>query len=144
MAERTNEEVIRDGFQAFSEGRFEDCLETLDPDVEWHIAFRLPDLPPDQQVARGHDEVSEVWARFTGVWEELIFDPVEFIHDADDLVIAKVHAHGVGRESGIEVDRTLYYLISTRAQLLTRILPFDTLAEAAEAGGIQLPGSQTA
>jgi ketosteroid isomerase-like protein len=142
MAEqRTNRDVAQEGFKAFSEGRFEDCLATLDPEIEWHISFRLPDLPPDQHVARGHDEVRELWRRFTGVWEELVFDPEEFVHDAGDTVIVRIHVHGVGRESGVAVDRTLYYLLTVRDELLTRIVPFDTLAEAAAAGGIELPAS---
>ena len=142
MAEqRTNEEIIREGFRAFSEGRFEDTIAILDPDIEWHIAFRLPDLPRNQPVVRGHDAVREVWQRFTGVWERLVFDPEEFLYEGDDQAIVRIHVQGTGGESGVEVDRTLYYLLTIRDQKLLRIQPFDTPGEAAAAGGVELPGS---
>ena len=48
---------MRVGFDAWSRGSLDESLAVMDPAIEWHIAFRLPDLPPDLRVVRGHDEV---------------------------------------------------------------------------------------
>ena len=136
MERRTNEEVIREGFLAFSEGRLEDCLKTLDPAVEWHVAFRLPDLPPELTVARGHDEVMEIWRRFRSVWESLVFSPEAILHDAENLAIVRIHIEAKGGESGIHLDQTVFYVLTMRDQKLLRTVPFDTLEEAAAEAGV--------
>jgi ketosteroid isomerase-like protein len=133
-----NEDIIREGFRAFSEGRFEDALETMDPEVEWHVAFRLPDLPPERTVVRGHGEVLELWRQFSGVWERLVFDPEEILHDAEGVAIVRIRVQGTGGESHIEVDRTLFYVLTLRNGRLQRIVPFDSLADAAEAAGVEV------
>ena len=140
-ADGSNEPIIRSGFRAFSEGRYEDAIESIHPEIEWHIAFRLPDAPPGKEVARGRDEVREIWKLFSSVWERLVFAPEEFIYDEGNQAIVRIHVQGTGGESGVEVDRTIYYLLTTRDEQLLKIQPFDTPAEAAAAGGIELPES---
>jgi ketosteroid isomerase-like protein len=129
-------ELIRDGFAAFSERRFSDCLATMHPEIEWHIAFRLPDLPPGRTVARGHDEVLELWQRFTSVWDRLIFAPEEILYDEGDTAIVRIHVIGTGGESGIEVDRTVYYLMTIEGEQLRRIEPYDSPEDARAAAGL--------
>jgi hypothetical protein len=36
----------------FSRGDFERGVQDVQPDVEWHVAFRLPDLPVDKTIYR--------------------------------------------------------------------------------------------
>ena len=131
-----NEDLVRDAFRAFSEGRFEDCLEATHPDVEWHIAFRLPDLPPGQTIARGRDEVLELWRRFASVWDRLVFEPEEVLLDEEGIAIVRIHALGTGGESGIEVDRTVYYVMIIEDELLRRIQPYDSLGDARAAARV--------
>jgi ketosteroid isomerase-like protein len=133
---RSNEEVLREGFAAFSEGRFEDCLKTMHPEVEWHVAFRLPDLPSDRSVLHGHDEVRKLWRQFTSVWERLVFDPEEILYDRGDKTIARIHLQATGRESGVELNSTLFYAMTVRDGLLLRIRPFDSPQDAAEDLGV--------
>jgi ketosteroid isomerase-like protein len=133
---RSNEEVLREGFAAFSEGRFEDCLETLDPEIEWHIAFRLPDLPLDRSVVHGHDEVMELWRQFASVWERLVFDPQEILYDRGEKTIVRIRLHATGSSSGIELDSTLYYSMTIRDGLLCRFRGFDSPEEAAADLGV--------
>jgi ketosteroid isomerase-like protein len=135
---RPNAEVIREGFAAFSEGRFEDCLETLDPEVEWHVAFRLPDLPAGAGVMHGHQEVLGLWRQFGAVWDRLVFDPQEILHDSGDTVIARVRIQAIGGESGVELDSTIFYVMTIRNGLLRRIRPFDSPEAAAAAAGVEV------
>jgi ketosteroid isomerase-like protein len=132
----SNAETVREGFRAFSEGRYQDCLDTLDPDIEWHVAFQIPDLPQGSSVMRGHDEVLELWRLFGSVWGRLEFIPQDFLHDSGGTVIARTRLHATGGESGVNLDATLYYLMHIRDGLLHRIQPFDTAEEAAAAAGI--------
>ena len=133
---RPNEEVLREGFTAFSEGRFEDCLKTLDPEIEWHIAFRLPDLPLDSTVAHGHDEVMDIWRRFASVWDRLVFDPQEILYDRGEKTIVRIHLQAIGSSSGVELDSTLYYAMTIRNGLLCRLRGFNSPEEAAEDLGV--------
>jgi ketosteroid isomerase-like protein len=136
---RTNEQALRQGFAAFSEGRFEDCLETLHPEIEWHIAFRLPDLPLDRSVVHGHDEVVELWRQFGSVWERLVFEPQEILYDRGEKTIVRIHLQATGGESGVELDSTLFYAMTIRDGLLLRIRPFDSPEAAAADLGVD-PG----
>jgi ketosteroid isomerase-like protein len=53
--------MMRAGFAAFSRGDWDSTLDLVDPEVEWHLTFRLPDLPPGKTVFTGHDEVRQLW-----------------------------------------------------------------------------------
>lgn len=100
------------------------------PDVEWHVAFPLPDLPMDKTIYRGPDEVRSLWAAFSSVWDDLTVSVEEVLEASEDQVV--VRARFVGRASGsrIEVDRTLFYIFELVAGKLERLRPFDTKAEA--------------
>jgi ketosteroid isomerase-like protein len=131
-----NSEVARRGFEAWSRGDWKAVLADMDPEIEWHVSFRLPDLPPEKTVYRGHEELQQLWNAFTEVWDTLRVDVEELLHDADDQVILRCRFVGLGESSGIEVDRRIYYLLVIRDLKLTNIRPFDSEAEARRAAGI--------
>ena len=86
-------------------------------------------------MVRGHEEVLALWEQFRSVWTRLVFQPEEIIEDDGELVIARIHVEATAAESGIGVDRTIHYLMQVRDDLLARIVPFDSLAEARAAAG---------
>ena len=122
--------LIHRGFDAFSRGDFDAGVADLDPDVEWHLAFRLPDLPLDKTVYHGRDEVRRVWAAFRSAWDELTLSLEEVVDARGDVVV--IHARFVGRGSGsgIEVDRTIFYVFEIAGGKLKRLRPFDTESQA--------------
>ena len=132
-----NEATARSALAAFSRGDLDACLATLAPDVEWHIAFRIPDLPPDVTVLHGHDSVRELWKAFRSAWDELTVEIEEVLHDADDVLVARARFHGRGAGSGIEIDRMMFYVLDLDEGLLTTIRPFDDLEEARRAAGLR-------
>ena len=71
MATEENIALIRRGLDAFSRGDFDAAWNDMDPDVEWHLAFRLPDLPLDKDVYRGPEEIGELWSAFRSAWQSL-------------------------------------------------------------------------
>ena len=125
------------GFEAFSRGDFDASVADMHPEIEWHVAFRLPDLPFDKPIYRGPAEVKELWTAFSSVWAELTATVEEVIEARNDLVVARVRFVGTGGGSGIEVDRTLFYVADIVGGRLRRLRPFDTEAEALAAAGIE-------
>jgi ketosteroid isomerase-like protein len=132
-----NLEMTTRGFEAFSQGELEASLSEIHPEVEWHVAFPLPDLPPEKQVYWGHDEVRELWSAFRSVWDELRLEIEEVLHDADDVVVVRTLFTGKGGASGAEVSRTLTYVLEIQDEKLARIRPFGTEEEAFAAAGVE-------
>src|SRR5262249_6961171 len=111
-------------------GDLEASLAIMDPEVEWHVAFRIPDLPIDKPVYRGIDEVRALWTAFRSTWDPLTITLEEVIDERDGVVVARAHFIGRGETSGIEVDRTIFYVFEIEDGLLMRLRPFDTPDEA--------------
>ena len=132
-----NSDAAQRAFDAFSRGDLEAGIATIDPDVEWHVALRLPDLPPDKTVFHGHEEVRKLWSAVRDSWGEFSLEREQILHDADDVLVERVRFRGLGAASGIEVDRVLWYVQELRDGRLTRIRPFDSAAEALAAAGVE-------
>ena len=108
------------------------------------MAFRLPDLPSASGVIHGRAAVLELWGHFSSVWDRLVFDPEETLYDQGDTMIVRTHVQATGGGSGVELDQTLYYALTIRDGLLSRIVPNFSLEEAAKEAGIdpgELPGA---
>ena len=128
--------LIRRGLDAFSRGDFDAGVEDMEPDVEWHVSFRLPDLPLDKAVYQGQDEVRSLWAAFRSGWAKLTVTLEEVVEAREGLVVVRTRFVGQGSASGIEVDRTIFYVFEIASGKLKRLRPFDTEAEALEAAGL--------
>ena len=127
-------ELARRGFAAFSSGDWDAALETMHPEVEWHAAFALPDLPPGKTVFRGREEVRELWAAFSSIWETITIEMemIEAVTSEDDraVLVTRSRFWGQGGASGAQVDRVFHYVLEIEDDLLRRIRPFDTEDEA--------------
>ena len=106
----------------------------MQPDIEWHVSFRLPDLPLDKAIYRGLQPAalggfSERLAKLTVTLEEVV--------DAREDVVV-VRARFVGRRRQRDRGRSQGLLcVRVAAGKLKRLRPFDTEAEALEAAGLQ-------
>ena len=136
QAER-NVELVRRGLETFSSGAFEDSLATMHADVEWHLFFQLPDLPP-KKVFHGTDEVREVWKRFTAAWESLTIEVEEVLYADDRRVLLRGRFRGRGAESGVEVDRPVYYHFKIADGLLAYIRGFADEESARSDAGLDV------
>ncbi|MGH2984836.1 MAG: nuclear transport factor 2 family protein [Solirubrobacterales bacterium] len=132
----SNLDLAREALDAFSRGDFQGCISMMDPKVEWHLVFPLPDLPPEKTVFRGRDEVWDLFRVFRDVWDELTIELEEAVHDEGDLLIIRVRFRGQGHGSGVQVDRVVFLLQELRDEKLLRQLPFESEAEARRAAGL--------
>jgi ketosteroid isomerase-like protein len=131
-----NEEIARGAMASFSRGEIEEGLTTLHPEIEWHLAFQLPDLPPGKTIYRGLDEVRDIWVAFRSVWDELVIEWEEVEAEGDDTLLVRVRFRGRGETSGAEVDRTIFYVLEMRGRKLIRIRPFEEREQAFAASGL--------
>jgi ketosteroid isomerase-like protein len=128
--------MVRRGLDAFSRGAFDEALASMHPEIEWHLTFRVPDLPPDKLIFRGRTEVRELWEQFTGAWTTISIEIEEIVAAQPGIVVARTRFHGLGPGSGVEVDRVVFYVYGIEDELLRSIRPFDTEAEALDAAGL--------
>lgn len=101
-------ERSRNALAAFSAGDFDAAAADIHPEIEWHIAFRLPDLPASKEICRGLGEVSDVWHAFASAWESLTIGIEDVLHADATSQLLRVRFVGRGAGSGIEVDRVMY------------------------------------
>jgi ketosteroid isomerase-like protein len=137
MTADDNIALIQRGLDAFSRGDFDAGVADMQPDVEWHVAFQLPDLPFDKAVYHGHDEVRRLWTAFRSGWADLTVSLEEVVEAREDFVVVRARFVGRGSASEIEVDRTIFYVFEIAAAKLKRLRPFDTEADALEAAGLR-------
>lgn len=123
--EERNVQLLLDGLDAFSRGDFDEALEAMHPDVEWHVAFRLPDLPLPKEVYRGRDEIEMLWRQFRAAWDELTVRVEEVLYVDEERVVARARFRGRGGGSGVEVDRVVFYAFRVRDELLAYCRAFD-------------------
>jgi ketosteroid isomerase-like protein len=136
MSAQENIALVYRGLDAFSRGDFDAGVKDMQPDIEWHLSFRLPDLPLDKPVYHGQDEVRRLWAAFRSGWAKLTVTLEEVVDAREDFVVVRTRFVGRGGASGIEVDRTVFYLFEIAAGKLKRLRPFDTRRKALEAAGL--------
>ncbi len=110
----TNLELARRGFEAVNSGDVEAILEFASDD----IVADVPSGFANADAYRGRDEFRRMLEQWLEPWSEFRAEPLEFLEEGD-AVIVSVHQYGTGRESGIEVDMTLAYLMRVRDGLLT-------------------------
>lgn len=139
--ESANVEIMRRGFANFSRADWDATLAEIHPEIEWHLTFMLPDLPPDKTVFHGREEVRELWVHLREAWDELELNLEEVVFDGEGaggegLLVLQVRFKARSESSGIEVDRRLFYVHDIRDGMLLRLRPFDSESEALAVAGV--------
>jgi ketosteroid isomerase-like protein len=95
----------------------------------------FPELP-DHAVYVCREGVREIDRHFREMWGEFVQEPVEFIDEGDDLVVAVVAMRGRGKGSGAPLDAQAVWVHELRDGKLARMRAFTTKAQALEAAGM--------
>jgi ketosteroid isomerase-like protein len=128
---RENVEVVLRGMDAFSRAAWEESVELMAPEVEWHDA---PDLP-GARVYQGREGVLARWKDMAEALDDFTVE-VEQFFDAGDEVVVFLTSRGRGRISGIEVSRQLAQVATVRDGQVIKIVGYDDRAQALAAAGL--------
>jgi ketosteroid isomerase-like protein len=125
-----NVEVIRSIYDGWL--RAETGTDKLDPEITMLESTTLPGAAS----ARGIEAVERYLRSFAQHWEEIRFEPQEYI-DAGDHVVVVARLVGRGKKSGVEVTRTWAYVWTLRRHKALSMVGYANRDEALEAVGLQ-------
>lgn len=109
------------------------AVDLLDPEIEWHGT--VGGLS-EGAVARGHEEAIRFMLEDSQEWDELVFEPNEFI-DLGDTVVVLQRERRRGRHSGVEVETDTASVIRLRCGKIWHVQGYMDQAEALEAVGLR-------
>ena len=123
-------EVIRSLYEDWLRGDM--GFDRLDPE----ISMVESDALPGAVSARGIDAVKRYIESFAKYWEEVRFEPEEFI-DAGDSVVVVARLVGRGKRSGIEVTHRWAYVWTVRGDKALSMVGYADRAEALKVVGLE-------
>jgi ketosteroid isomerase-like protein len=123
-----NVEIVRRGVDAFSRAAWEESVNLMAPEVEWHDA---PDLPGARRY-QGREGVLAQWREMAEALDHFTVE-IDQLFDAGDKVVVFLTSRGRGRISGIEVSRKLAQVCTVRDGQVIKIVGYDNRAQALEA-----------
>jgi ketosteroid isomerase-like protein len=128
-----NVALAREGLGAFQRGDVEAFLYFLDPEVEIVSPAELP----NPVRTTGRDGYVRWVGQWLDAWESFEVESEKFEPVGERHVLIHVTQHGVGRESGIEVEMGIIYMLEVEGGRATRVHLYadrEQALEAAEAG----------
>lgn len=125
-----NVEVIRGLFGAWRRGDL--GLDRLHPEISMVESATLPGAVS----ASGFDAVQRYIESFAKHWDEIRFEPEEFIDAGANGVVVVARLVGKGKRSGVEVTRTWAYVWTVRSGKAFSMVGYDNRAEALMAVGL--------
>jgi ketosteroid isomerase-like protein len=125
-----NVEIVRSLYDCWLRGDM--GLELLDPDISMVESATLPGAAS----AFGIGAVRRYIESFSKHWDEIRFEPQEFIDAADDGVVVVARLVGKGKRSGIEVNRVWAYVWTVRGSKVKSMVGYANRAEALKAVGL--------
>jgi uncharacterized protein len=124
-----NVEIVRSIYDAWLRG--EGGIDRLDPEISMVESTTIPGAVS----VHGIEAVERYIRSFAKHWEEIRFEPQEYI-DAGERVVVIASLVGRGRKSGIEVHRTWAYVWTLRDQKALSMVGYGERAEALKAAGL--------
>jgi ketosteroid isomerase-like protein len=127
-----NVEVVREAWKAFNDGGIDPRLDYYAEDC---VIEDFPELP-DHATYEGKAGLRRRNRQFTESWENLTFQPLEFI-DAGDEVLAVVAMRGHGKGSDTPMDAVISFVYEVRNGMIVRDRAFTSKSQALEAAGLR-------
>jgi len=129
-----NVEIVRRVYNAYSERDYARSFELYAPDIEFDVSH-LGDVGV-ANVYHGHEGVRACFRDLLGAFSTFDY-AVESVADHGDHVLALVREHGVGRASGVILDRRHYALWSIRDGKVVSMRAYLDRAGALKALGLE-------
>jgi uncharacterized protein len=125
-----NVEVVRAIHEEWLRGGL--ALDMFDPEVSMLESKALPGAAS----AYGIDAVRNYMESFANYWDEIRFEPQEYI-EAGDQVVVIARLVGRGKSSGVDVTRTWAYVWTLRGRKALRMEGYADRSEALKAVGLE-------
>ena len=111
MSERTNAEVVQQGYEAFGRGDIPAILDLLRDDVEW--VQQGPSVIPFAGTRHGHEGVAEYFSLLDEHLEFEQFEPREFVAQGDTVVVVGFE-HSVSKATGHTIETEWAHVYTLR------------------------------
>jgi ketosteroid isomerase-like protein len=130
---RANVDLVRESFEAFGRGDFEEAFAHYHPSVEWCTATD----EPDQNTYIGVPALRRFVAYLADPWSNRFGSAVEWedFIDCGDWVVAPWSATLHGHGSGIEIEVFETYAVLVRDGRIARVDEYRTVEQALAAVG---------
>jgi ketosteroid isomerase-like protein len=119
-------DVVSEGYDGWNRRDFDAMVRRLAPDVVWRTAGVFPGLKP---VYHGHDGVRRFWDAMQEAWELIEVRPDRFV-EYHDKVVAEIHFHAKGRESGAEVKMDWLHVFTFEDDAVVEVAGYQSTEEA--------------
>jgi ketosteroid isomerase-like protein len=129
-----NVEIVLDIYDAFRRRDNAAPFAAYAPDIE--LDFREGGSPDAQGVYQGHEGVRAAFRTWLAPFRSFGFQPEE-TRDAGDQVLVKVSEHGIGRASGVAVDRCHWALWTLQGGKVVGLRTYYDRANALRAMGLE-------
>ena len=126
--------VIQTGIALFNEGRVEESIAALPPQIEWDST----DAVPDGDLYSGREEVLALWRDIQSRWDEFRIEPERWI-EADRVVLMLGRMRARGAESGVPVDQPWDQVWRVEGDAPVRCENYTDRAKAWRAAGLEPP-----
>jgi uncharacterized protein len=119
-------DVVSEGYDGWNRRDFDAMVRRLAPDVVWRTAGVFPGLKP---VYHGHDGVRRFWDAMQEAWELIEIRPDSFV-EYHDKILAEIHFHAKGRESGAEVKMDWLHVFTFEDDAVVEVAGYQSTEEA--------------
>ncbi len=126
-----NVAIVRGVYEAFARRDAITPFQFYAADIEWDVTG----INVEGVVYHGHEGVRASFREALAGFREFEFQPLDFTPSADHVLVT-VQEHGVGRTSGIVVDRREYAVWTLRDGMVVRMRAFLDHGEALRAAGL--------
>ena len=90
---------------------------------------------PSAGVLHGHPGVERFFRDWLGAWRDFEVETSEYL-DAGDSVVVVFRQRGIGRQSGIHMERDFFSVYDLRELKVVRYRMYESREEALEAAGL--------
>jgi ketosteroid isomerase-like protein len=125
-----NIDLIRRVIDLFNGKEIDRALDAMDEDVEMDWSNSIGPL---RGIYRGRRQVLELWQSFLEAWDEVRWDPQEFVEVDESRVIVVNSVRMRGRRSGVDVEAMGVQLWTIAAGKGRTVRLYQTKDEALEA-----------
>jgi uncharacterized protein len=125
-----NVKIVGLAHERLNEGDIKGLIALCDGDFELDMSARV--LNP--ATYRGHAGIRRFYREVSEVWEEFRWEPLRLVEAADKVVV-RLHSHGRGRGSGLEMARDAAMVRTVREDRAVSVRFYIDRAEALQAAG---------